>query len=329
LDPRAKFPKVLRNAVDYCGVSVFLDTTTLYDHYLMGESSLIEGMCVELGLVRKLYCEAQLVDQSRIKSDASIDAAIWKIMDLSRESVSRAITSQKPSGDLILQTLEAQKSSSCEDHPGFRVTVAFWNSVVGDGSEVRLQRELLACLPHGATRVTPAEALTKMDMLARSTFYGFLGIGPRANFTTARKFVDALKDKRMPNYDTARNSVLLTAIMQACAQWCEFEKPAGSAAAQISYGLDAIKLHFEKATTLQASNLFKESAPHLSHCVVFGWLLTQDQRDEVVRMGDAGASADLAEAAKKKMVTVASCKAKVGRKTVKPSARDAVLSMLG
>ena len=247
---------------------------------------------------------------------------------MSREAVIRAITSQKPSGDLILQTFSSQLKSACEDHPGFRVTVAFWQSVVGAGSELRLQRELLACLPDGTVQVTPSQALLKMDTLARSTFYGFLGIGPRANFATARKFVDTLNAGRMPSYDTARNSVLLTSIMQACAGWCVFEVASGSAAPNLFTGKDVAKHHFDKADELQKTQNYKASAPHLNQCVLFGWLLTADQRDAVAAMSDAGANADLEATAKNKMASVASCKAKPGRKAIKPSARDAVLNML-
>ena len=319
LDPRVKFPKVLSNKVFYCGTLVFLDTTTLYDHYLMGESALLEGIGVDTAEVRALYCETQLVTQNRPLPVAKVDSEILKQYDLSREAVIRAITSQKPSGDLILQTLSSQLKSACEDHPGFRVTVAFWQSVVGAGSELRLQRELLACLPDGTVQVTPSQALLKMDTLARSTFYGFLGIGPRANFATARKFVDIVNAGRRPNYDT---------IMQACAGWCVFEVASGSAAPNLFTVEDAAKHHFDKADELQKTQNYKASAPHLNQCVLFGWLLTADQRDAVAKMSDAGANADLEATAKNKMASVASCKAKPGRKAIKPSARDAVLNML-
>ena len=74
LDPRVKFPTVLSNRVFYCGIPVFLDTTTLYDHYLMGESALLGGIGVDTAEVRSLYCETQLVTQNRPLPVAKIDS---------------------------------------------------------------------------------------------------------------------------------------------------------------------------------------------------------------------------------------------------------------
>ena len=59
---------------------------------------------------------------------------------------------------------------------------SFWMGIVGEHSEVRCQAEVLACLPAEGRIVTKAQAIAGLEALKRSTFFSFIGLGPRALF---------------------------------------------------------------------------------------------------------------------------------------------------
>jgi len=117
-----------------------------------------------------------------------------------------------------------------EDHPAFRLMAAFWDSAAGDGSETRLSREMLNCMPSESRAISLAQSIVKLQQIKQSKFYGFLGIGSKAVYTSGLKFVEDIKGNKPPVYDTTKNSPFMTSVMEACAYWCTCP-PQGAAGA--------------------------------------------------------------------------------------------------
>ena len=324
LDARAVFPKPAYTFVSYRGCPISMICRSFYDQYLAAETTMVETLGVESELLEELWCESQLVEQGRAVPTVVVERAVLEGAKISRESLKRA-SSASPSGESIQALMQRQQKALLEDHPGYRVMKAFWDGAAGDGSEARLRREILNCLPDQGRDVTPLAACVKMQAISKSKFYGFLGLGSRALYDTSCKFVEDIKGIKPPIYDPLKSSSFMTAVMNACARWLTFSAAVGSdgAGAITKVGKAAAKDMLQKVRDHHAQDEFDQTGSYRQKLTVFGFLLADDEREELEKMINAAIQKDL----KGHASTISASKGKA--KPHSNTARDAVLKMCG
>ena len=263
----------------------------------------------------------------RPEPKVTVEASILVNAKLARQSLARNLTSTSPSGEAIMGVMETTGRSVVEDHPGARVTIAFWKCTCGDLSEDRLKREVLACIPSESQNFTKDQSVAKLEALGRSKLYSFLSLGPKALFTTVERFVGDIKRSRTPTFDTAKNSTFMQAVMTATSRWITFSN--GSAKELVTvHGSEAAKMIFEKVAKAQTQNKISEHVDDICELRIFAWLLTATQREQVGKFSEDAAAQNL-EGSALATLCAPKAKAKAGRKKAAMTGRNAVLSMLG
>jgi hypothetical protein len=226
---------------------------------------------------------------------------------------------------ISLQTLE---KSVVEDHPGARVTVALWKCTCGNNSEERLKREVLSCLPCKARPAMKKDtSKAKLEELSRSKLFSFLSLGPKALFTTAERFVLDLNTNMKPKFDTAKNSQFMQDVMAACEYWLQCPKD-GSSAAITLRGKDAASVLFKNLTKSAVAKTLVADRTIIRHLKMYGWLMTDVQRDQLDAFENAIAAENMEAQALARMHEGPGAKRKARAKT-QPTGRSAVLAMLG
>ena len=116
---------------------------SLLDEYQMREASMLESLGVDLGLVDPLFCENQLVPQPRPRPEVEIDENVFSSAKKARQAATAALGSENPTGTAILDSLTSGHGQLMQLHRAQRCTLAWWSSVIGDGSQKRLEDEII------------------------------------------------------------------------------------------------------------------------------------------------------------------------------------------
>ena len=314
----------------YRGVPFAIVVHSFYDEYLMAECSMVESAAVQQGVLEGFFCEHQLVPSDQQASVPKVDAEVVMNSAKVRKAAQAAVVSEAPAGEVIISCLQNNMAQFMQIHRGFRVMWAFWQSVVGQGSEKRLQLEVLKCLGSECQRVTLEEAIASMEELARSKLISFCGLGLSNLFQSCKSFLLDIKQNRCPKYDGSNDSAFLKKIMKQVAEFYTFEESAGSGGeAKKLYGTEAMEA---KLTQLEEkAETDKVNMHDLTGLKVYSWALPEERRQVVDAMIDECVKADVVGAAERAMHEYSSAqpKARSGRKKLATNARDAVLKLLG
>jgi hypothetical protein len=317
--------------VQYRGCTFPIVVHSFFDEYLMVEAVALEGAAVEAKTLPALFCENELVPADRPLPKITVDLAVVNTAVNVRRAALAAVISDSPAGEVILNCLLANQGQFLQLHRAFRVTLGFWSSVVGQGSEKRLQTEVVKCLSGDARRCTLDQAIERMELLGRSKLLSFCGLGLQSLFASCKAFLGDIKAKRMPKYDGNNDSEFLKCIMGKVSGFYCFQPAAGSGGpSPMIFGQLAVKAKLEQ---LRKDSADKDpiSLGDLTLLKVYGWILTDTEMKFVDDLVNECISSDIVGAADRAVGAAdrAVAKVKAGRKKVNPSARDAVLSLLG
>jgi hypothetical protein len=311
----------------YRGAVVPIVVHSHFDEYCMYEAAVLESIAVDTGILQPLFCENSLVPANRGISGIKINASLVAGAASARRAASAAIVADSPSGEVILNSMNSNMAQFIQLDRGWRVTVAFWSSVVGQGAEKRLQAEVLMCLSDKHNHITVHQAIENMDELGRSKLVAFCGLGLQSLFNSVKTFLQDIKCSRPPKYDGQNDSTFLQQIMHVVANFLVFIPPGSSASAQALRGHAAAQA---KLGVLRAQKASGEKIPLtvISELRLFGWVLTTAELAEVAIMTDEAIKNDVVSAAAASSSNRAEGKSKAGRKKLAPNARDAVLNLL-
>lgn len=315
----------------YRGVLVPVVVHSHYDEYLMSEAAQLESMAVDVGVVSALFCEDSLVPQNRAKPTIHIDLEVVNSAVVARKAAAAALIVDAPCGDAILASLTSHQAHMAQLHRAWRVTMAFWHSVVGEGSERRLKDEILKCLPSDTKKVSVEVAAAALDELSRSKLVSFCGLGLQSMFSSVQTFVSDIRSGKAPKYDGTNDSPFLKQIMAAVALFLTWKKPGAAGSADtptLLYGKDAAVAKLEHLTVQRELKL-AVSLADMADLQVYAWLLDGTEREKVAQMADDIIKQDIVGAASSAALSSAQPVPKrAGRRKVQLSARDAVLSLL-
>jgi hypothetical protein len=300
-----------------------------YDEYLMQETAAIETVAVDNGALPPLFCENELVPAGRTTTKLKVDAAVIADAVAARRAASSALQCDAPSGEMIRKLMETNKAQYTQLHRGWRVQVGFWQAVVGDGSERRLQDEILKCITSDTDEITVDDAIANMELLSRGKLVAFCGLALQSQFAVCQTFLQDIKCKRPPRYDGEKDSPFLKKIMDAVAKLLTHQNAAGSQQEAPSHKLRGAQAAKAKLEQVRKEKTKGETVSlcELTTLNVFSWLLTIKEREEVRKLIDAAITEDVVGAASA-ATAKASDAPKHGKKKVQMSARDAVLSLL-
>ena len=165
-DVKEKQPKRLV-AISYRGVEYNCPVHSHYDEYMCREAALVEGLGVQLGLMPELWCERQLVKDGA-EAAITIEPEILASAKAAREGALASTTSSQPSGEVILDIVQGHQSQFMLLHRYWRVTVFFWSSLAGEGSEHRLHHEILGCLGTKEKPITIEDVVANLGTFSKS-----------------------------------------------------------------------------------------------------------------------------------------------------------------
>lgn len=253
---RGKGPKesIPKRAVEvsYRGADFALMVHSHYDGYLMREACMVEGMACDVGTLQPLFCEEHIIGDSRQKGTAKVAKEVVATAELVRKAAQAAVVSESPSGDVILNALNANSAQFIQLHRAWRVSAAFWASVVGAGVERRLQAEVLACFNTEGGAASIDKAIKLMEKLGRSKLVSFCGLSLQAMFTSCQSFLADIKCNRPPKYDGTQDSGFLKRVMEKVSHFLVFTPPSADGKCETLRGAEA-------ATAKLVSLLIRES----------------------------------------------------------------------
>ena len=130
----------------------------------------MQGGCLGGGYwcaARHDWCERQLVKDAA-KPAIAIEPVILASAKAAREGALASTTSPQPSGEVILDIAQGHQSQFMLLRRYWRVTVFFWGSSAGEGSEHRLHHEILGCLGTKEKPITIEDVVANLGTFSKS-----------------------------------------------------------------------------------------------------------------------------------------------------------------
>lgn len=236
-------------------------------------SAAIKGIAVRESQLQKLWCEDLLADGPDTTFKARIDPALVKQGEAARALAKTMITDACVSTADVLAKLFHQKTAALLlMDPYFKVELGLVNLITGEGSEGRLSKSILKCMPSAGNIFGPEAAAQKLHSLAAGELFKMSSRSCQEQLKLAQELVAAIVQARVPDVEEALNCKFLKDVVTSF-QWFVSFSPSSSSSGQEDtvYGTDAMKLmladckqkHKEQQATLQ------DVAP----LKVFLWLL--------------------------------------------------------
>ena len=293
--------------VRYRGAVVPIKITSIYDEYLMAAAGVVHGLAVDKGVLTPMFCEQDLVDQHRKPWAFTVAPEVVQGSQAARAAATEMLRGKVHSAETLQNFFDTHSSVCLQLDRGFRLEIAFFQSVSGSGAERRLQEEILLCLPTAKNDITAQASLRALDKLESSKLMQFCGLGLQATFRSVRALVSGIVHNSPPNISGDSLTPFMKNILAAAGRFCTYTRPQGSAqAGQQLRGSEAIQLHFKDNQAHASGSEDALSLADLQPLVTFGFLLsTKEQElakgwaDKVLKQDlDASATAAVARGAK-------------------------------
>ncbi|CAE8622777.1 unnamed protein product [Polarella glacialis] len=276
-EPSVNFEKPKSMVVQYRGVATPVQARSFLQEWAIHVEALVRTVAVDLGQLPKLWREDDLVEKPRPQWAITIEASLIKDVSLARTTVIELLASDVATGETIRRLLKAKQALTKQIDRRFKIEDSFFENVVGEFAEVRLQRATLACLPdHSCQRAfSIEECLQKLNNMADSKLVQYCGSGPAATVTGVRTFVLAIRSGRAPAFPERSDTDFLVKVKTALGELCVFQKPASSDGAQVSLiAGPAVKAHYMFVVEFKGSI----TCAHLKPMQQFAWMLLPDER---------------------------------------------------
>jgi hypothetical protein len=315
--------------VRYRGALIVAKVSTAYDEYSLIVNATVRGAAVECGILAPLFCENDLVPPSAAGAPKlQVEKSVVDTNAAARHAAEELMRSKVHSGLVIVSTLEEHRLLLLQLDRSFRLEIAFFASVSGDGAERRVRDEVLKVLPKAAALRTTTQVLDSLVVLGKAKLLEFCGVGLQATFRSVVGIVEAIAAGKPPAFDGTNLSPFMAAILEQMALFCNLEDdPGPEGAPEVLLGkVAATKMY----TQLLAKHAAKQkiSLLDLKSLVPFTWLVDAKVTDDIKKWSAEAAKADMFAGAAAAVAAGAKGAGKGGRRKSAPDARALVLACL-
>lgn len=114
--------------------------------------ALVRTVAVDLGKLPKLWREDDLVEAPRPQWAITIEDCLIKEATLARTTMTEMLTDDVATGETIRRLLKTKQTLTKQIDRHFKIEDSFFENVVGQFAEKRLQRATLECLPDAGSQ---------------------------------------------------------------------------------------------------------------------------------------------------------------------------------
>ena len=233
----------------------------------------LKERAVDHGLLPPLWVEKEVSAATVVAAGAKLDipdrmlrswmAAREMCDSIGRKAPHEQITSFLNAKKLQLQQLDAS----------FDVEVGFWTSFKSASAEQACLAKLLACLPDAAAAATADRCQQQLRDLAKTPLCTFCGKGMESIVKEADEMLSAILSGIPPSWDErAISNASFKAVIDKLGNLCAFGQLRGGAAAKAKY---------DEVSKMSAEKWKSATLKDLETLLVYGWLLTKEQRVKV------------------------------------------------
>jgi len=278
----------------YRGEVVPVQVTSIGDEVDIQFAAGLKSLGVQVGFLPKLWCEDWVVEKAGTKYKAKPDKALFKEAIAARDLVRQLVQEAGVQTADVLAKLMGQKTASLllVDR-GFRVELAVIGPMLAEGSESKLHRSLLMCLPAHDRIFGPEVAAQRLHHLAAGELFKMSATGCQQELRLTQELVGAIVEDRRLDVAEALKSTTMSAVVASFAWFVSHT--IGSAGEKKG-------CLWRRGRRMQARRRHRdipEGQGHLGRFTplkVYHWLVADDQAqalDKLARSVSANASAAL------------------------------------
>jgi hypothetical protein len=257
--------------VTYRGAKLDIMVVSYNDEFQAHLQAFLRSVAVDTKNLPALWFEDELVG-AHVTAPGTLvhDQLIGSFRTARDTAINMATTDGLSSGDALVAMLQKKRQFLTSIDKYFSIEISFFSSCVGESASLRLQDEMLLCLPTRANCLTVDESMTALRAMERGKLLEFAGLGPAGIFTAVLKHIKAIQDKRVPMWQTG--SGFMAKVKAQSSLFVKFEAATSAGATpETFYGVKAVAAIYAKVTATKLTTAIGYDA--LTPLVVFGWLL--------------------------------------------------------
>ena len=233
--------------------------------------------------------------------------------------------SVKVSDHANLQAIYTKKETTLRGlDRSWKIEMALMSDLSSEGGQRALEAQFLQLLPTESTHKTVQTVLQAVETMKSTQLYKFVGTNGCGSIDAATELLNSIRLGRPPQIPATASPFLSQVVLRLaffCIYTCKNDKgkPVGSpmtGAKAVSKALSDLKKMDKKTMTLG----------DLEICVVFKWLLNDDEKNEVAKLVTNGAKDQRAPARKRSAPKTAPKKVEKSKTTM--SAEDEAMNLL-
>ena len=272
--------------VRYMGVELCVPVISIFDEYQMQVWGIIKTVGVQSQKLEPIISELHLGTHDPALKDQEVHGSLLLECGLVRGAAERYFEPNTPiSAALAKEVLDKHCAFLLSMDKRWKIEKCFFTHACGEGGAQKMRDAIVAALPNEKRVLPTATSLQELTKLGKSALFDWVGIALQAAFQSVLGNVQAIAGERAPNFDKVNDPFLLQ-CKGLMALWCDIEIP--KLGVKPKRGADTAKAAFTHFSS-QVSSGKKLSFKDTQTLVVFGWLLSEEDRKHAMKWLDLAA----------------------------------------
>ena len=276
VDPYEPFSKPKATVGTFRAVQVKTPAKCAYEQYSFAEDCMVLTRGIEQGDAPPMWCEDDLVPTKPERVEPC-EKSLFKGAITARKAVADSVDETEATALNISRAMKEKASFASSTDKMWRVTAAFWDSVVGTAASGRVHTSIVDCLPKVGAAKTCELVLADLQALQKSKFLSFAGVTFQKSTLVVAGWVESVKANRPPKLEKLPTSDFANSVKEALGRLCTLKQ---EGAAELC-GKPAVEKMWEQLQQPAPDVGKEEDAQLLRRLYTWQYLLKKEQAKTV------------------------------------------------